>query len=151
MRRGSGERWGEKEWWKEFFDQNVMFKSTENYVLWKLCSPSKISSPFLTKQIRSQRNRETHILRPSFYYHIHNSTCFDYSVMNPYNLYSPIMTRLCVPAPNDIARCLHPCDPTFKGLYFSNHPGLHFLRTNTYHVYSWKKILNIYNKTVQTI
>ena len=28
-------------------------------LIWKLCPPSKISSPFLTKKNRSQRNRET--------------------------------------------------------------------------------------------
>ena len=35
---------------------------------------------------------------------------FHYSVMTPYNVYAPIIKRLCVPAPNDVARCLHTCD-----------------------------------------
>ena len=52
--------------------------------------------------------------------------CFDYSVMTPDNLYAPIMKCVCVPAPSGVARCLHTCDPMFKGLYFSNHPCLHF-------------------------
>ena len=45
-----------------------------------------------------------------------------------------------VPAPSGVARCLHTCDPMFKGLYFSNHPCLRFLWMHTYHVHIKIKI-----------
>ena len=42
------------------------------------------------------------------YRHIHMHVCFDYSVMTPYNLHAPIIKRLCVPVPSDVARHLWP-------------------------------------------
>jgi len=60
--------------------------------------------------------------------------CFDYYVLTPYILYTPMMIRLCIPAPRGWARCWHTCDFMFKGLYFSNHPCLRFLWIHTYHV-----------------
>ena len=65
-------------------------------------------------------------------------TCFDYSVMTPCNLYAPIIQRLSVPAPSDVTRYLHTCDPMFKGLYLSNRPFLRFLGMHTYHVHIQK-------------
>jgi len=78
------------------------------------------------------------------YRHIHTYICFDYSVMTPYNVYGPLIQCLCVPAPGDVARCLHTRDPMFKGLYFSNHPCLRFLWMHTFHVHIKKAKLCVY-------
>ena len=61
------------------------------------------------------------------YRHIYMNICFVYSVMTPYNLYTPIIIRLCVPAPRGFARCFHTCDPMFKDLYFNLHLCICFL------------------------
>ena len=52
------------------------------------------------------------------------------------NMNIPIVIRLCVPASRGFARCLHTCDPMFKGLYFSIHTCLYcFLWIHTHHVH----------------
>jgi len=55
--------------------------------------------------------------------------------MSHYNLYAPIIKRLCVHAPSDVARYLYTCYPMFKGLYFCNHLCLRFLCMHTFHVH----------------
>jgi len=69
------------------------------------------------------------------YRHIYMYTCCDYSVMTPYNLYAPIVIRLCVPAPRGFASCWHTCDSMFKGLYFNIHLCLCLLWIHTYHLH----------------
>jgi len=70
------------------------------------------------------------------YRNIYMYICFDYhSVMTRYILYTPIMIRLCVPAPRGWARCCHNCDSIFNGLCINIHPSLCFLWIQTYHVY----------------
>ena len=51
------------------------------------------------------------------YCHIYMYICFDYSIMTPYNLYSEIIIRPCVPAPRGFEQYLHTSDPMFKGLF----------------------------------
>jgi len=72
------------------------------------------------------------------YHHIHMYMCFDYSVMTPCSLYAPIIKRLSIPAPSNVARYLHTCDPMFKGPYLSSRPCLRFLRMHTYHIHIQK-------------
>ena len=70
------------------------------------------------------------------YHHIHIYICDDYCAMTTYKLNIPIMMRLCVPASRGVARCLHTCDPMFKGLYFGIHTCLYcFLWIHTHHVH----------------
>ena len=53
------------------------------------------------------------------YRHIHMYICFDYSVMTTSILYTPIIIRLCVPAPRGWARYCHNCHSMFKGVCFN--------------------------------
>ena len=69
----------------------------------------------------------THLL--PYYVYI----CLDYSVMTPYILYTPIIIRLCVPAPRGWPRYCHNYHSVFKGLCFSIYPCLRFLWIHTYH------------------
>jgi len=61
----------------------------------------------------SNNKKKIHMFR-----HIHVYICFDYSVMIPYNLYAPIIIRLCVRAPRSFAQCLHTSDRTTGHWYF---------------------------------
>jgi len=72
------------------------------------------------------------------YRHIYMYICFDYYVMTPYILYTPIIIRLCVPAPRGWAQCWHNWDSMFKGPRFNIHPCLCF-PMNTHIPYSDQK------------
>jgi len=65
-------------------------------------------------------------------------TCDDDCEMTTYNMNIIIIIRLCVPTDRGFARCLHTCDPIFKGLHFNIHTCLCFLWIHTYHVHRKK-------------
>ena len=69
------------------------------------------------------------------YHHICMYICFGYFVVTTYILCTPIIIRLCVPAPRGWARCWHNCDSMFKGLCFNILTCLCFLQIHTYHVH----------------
>jgi len=68
------------------------------------CDSSVLVHPFVYALPSSSILK--HIYRHTYMY-----TCFDYSVMFPYNLYTPIIMRLCVPAGTGCS-CAHVWTPT---------------------------------------
>jgi len=69
------------------------------------------------------------------YSHVRIYIYFDYSVMTPYDLFTPLTKRLCVPAPSGVTRCLHTCDPMSQRVCFSHHACLRFLWLHIHHVH----------------
>jgi len=69
------------------------------------------------------------------YHYVYMYTCDDYDEMTIHDMSIPITIRLCVPADRGFARCLHTCDPMFKGLFFNIYTCLCFLWIHTCHVH----------------
>ena len=53
-----------------------------------------------------------------------------------YNLCLPILIRIYVPVPRQLARCIHTCDPMFRSLYFIFHTYPYLLSIHTYHAHT---------------
>jgi len=74
------------------------------------------------------------------YRHIHMYICNDYCEITTHNMNFPITICLSVPADRGFARCLHICDPMFRGLYSNIHTCLCLLWIHTYHVHKKKNL-----------
>jgi len=67
--------------------------------------------------------------------HLHMYIFDDFCVMTAYKLNVLSIIRFYVPVSRGFTRCLHTCDPMFKGLYFNIHKCLCFLWILTDHVH----------------
>ena len=106
-------------------------------LLFYLHLPFSISFFCISKHLNAFASSSIFI---QMYHHLHMYMCFDYSVMTPCNLYAPIVKRLSMPAPSDVARYLHTCDLMFKGPYLSNRPCLRFLMRNEPYNYTYTRM-----------